>query len=129
MKKLLLLALIVCFLIPAVNAQLANTKWAGTINVLMQDNSTSATDVTWSFGKDTVSVLIKDSNDPELLTYMVKKGVIIMTKVTGESPCNVGTTVKVKFQVKGNELYFMQAESECEAYSKAITDKPAIKIK
>jgi hypothetical protein len=44
---------------------------------------------------------------------------------------NAGQVSKTcgKFEVKGDELFLHQAESDCEAFSKALTSKPYKRVK
>jgi hypothetical protein len=129
MKKTFFLTTIICFLIITVNAQLASTKWGGTANLLQPDKSFVTADITWDFGKDTVYVLFAGGGMPEVFTYTIKKNMITMAKVSGGSPCDAGTEAKLKYEIKDDKLYLTVTESKCEAFTKALDDKPYIKVK
>ena len=129
MKKTFTLIAIICFCISVANAQLANTKWSGTANLLQPDKSFVTANITWDFGKDTLYVLFAGGGQSEVLTYTIKKNIITVTKVSGASPCETGTEGKLKYEIKDDKLFLAVVETKCEAFTKALDDKPYIKLK
>jgi hypothetical protein len=129
MKKLFFLITVTCFLITTANAQLANTKWSGEAHLLQPDNSLVTVGIIWDFGKDTVNVFFAGGGEPEVLTYSIQKNIITMTKVSGGSPCETGAEGKLKYEIKDDKLYLTVVETKCEAFSKALDDKPYTKVK
>jgi hypothetical protein len=129
MKKVFFLTATICFLIATANAQLSNTKWNGTANLLQPDKSLVTAEITWDFGKDTVYVLFAGGGMPEVLTYTIKKNMITMTKVSGGSPCETGTEGKIKYEIKDDKLFLTVVETKCEAFTKALDGKPYSKVK
>ncbi len=53
MKKTLLLAAITCFSLLTAHAQLANTRWKGTIKIPSDDGTLKPFGMTWIFLPDT----------------------------------------------------------------------------
>ena len=129
MKKTFFLVAIICSCVATANAQLANTKWSGTANLLQPDKSLVTAEITWDFGKDTVYVLFADGGMPEVLTYTIKKDIISVIKVSGGSPCETGTGGKLKYEIKDDKLFLTVVETKCEAFTKALDSKPYIKVK
>jgi hypothetical protein len=119
---------IICFLFISGKAQLANTSWTGMSDLLMEDHSLKPVKTTSIFGKDTLQVLI-EGYSTELLTYTINKDIITLTKVSGGSPCQIGTWVKEKYQIKGDKIFFHDAESHCEAYLKGMDGKSYDRVK
>lgn len=81
-------------------AQLANSKWSGTLAV------PPVTDVTLDFRADTVIIILMNTGDIiETSVYTVKDTVITMKKVSGESPCEIGSIFTLKYTIKENKLF------------------------
>jgi hypothetical protein len=129
MKKLFFLTAIICFFIITANAQLAGTKWTGDAHLLQTDGSSVTVGITWNFTKDTLYVNFAGGGEPEVLTYSVKKNMIAISKVSGGSPCDPGTEGKIKYEIKDDKLSLSAVESKCEAFTKALDDKPYTRVK
>ncbi len=128
MRMKCLFTAIICLIFVTGKAQLANTTWTGTGDLLMEDHSLKPVKTTSIFGKDTLRVLL-EGYGPEILTYTIKDDIITMTKVSGGSPCETGTWVKEKYQIKGDKIFFSGAESHCEAYLKGMDGKSYDRVK
>jgi hypothetical protein len=125
MKKILpaLLPLLFC-IIPAIHAQIANSKWEGTVKM------DTLTPVTWHFAKDTVWVVqISDNSLVETMTYKTEHGYLYLTKITGVSSCDTKVVGKYKFEIRDDKLYMTVAEDACEDRSSAINSDPYQRVK
>ncbi len=129
MKKSILFAGMICFAITAAKAQLAFTNWDGTAHLLQEDKTLIDVKIKMEFKKDTLIVIFPGNGQPEILTYSEKDNMVAFTKVSGGSPCEQGSGGKYKFEIKDDKLYFTLIESNCEAFSKALDDKPFIRVK
>lgn len=106
MKKLLLIA-IIAFMGTAANAQFANTKWKGTLQL---DN---VVDVMFDFKTDTLeAIVIADNSSLETMKYSIKDNVLSFQKLSGQSDCS-DVTAKYKYEIKDNELVLTLVEDEC----------------
>jgi hypothetical protein len=129
MKKSILFMAVICFALTAAKAQLAFTSWSGTAHLLQEDKTLIDVKIKWDFRKDTVLVIFPGNGLPEILTYAEKDNTVTFAKVSGDSPCAVGSGAKYKFEIKDDKLYFTLLESNCEAFSKALDDKPFTRVK
>jgi hypothetical protein len=120
MKRRLIFTIAISLLMVTVRAQLANTKWTGIASLLQDDKSIVKAKITMFFGKDSVNVFFEAGGTPEVLTYKATDDVITLVKVSGGSPCQIGTSVKQKYQIKGNTLHISIGQSTCEAYVNAM---------
>lgn len=92
----------------SIKAQLTNSKWKG---VLKLDNPVN---VTFDFGKDTLTVLNLDQNTVlETMTYTSTPSTFTLTKVSGQSDCESSTVGKYKYQIKGKTLLMTLDEDAC----------------
>jgi hypothetical protein len=125
MKKILLVLspLLFC-IIPVIHAQIANSKWKGTLKM------DTITPVIWHFGKDTVRVIqISDSSLVETMTYKTEHGYLYLTKITGVSSCDTKVVGKYKIEIRNDNLYITLAEDACEDRSSAINSDPYQRVK
>ncbi|HSZ86021.1 MAG TPA: hypothetical protein VK787_08310, partial [Puia sp.] len=129
MKKLFFFAGLICFFIATANAQLAGTKWTGDAHLLQSDGSLITVGITWNFEKDTVSVLFAGGGEPEVLTYSTQKNVLTLVKVSGGSPCDTGASGELRYDIKDDKLFLKVVKSNCEAFTKALDDKPYTRVK
>ena len=105
-------------------AQLKNTKWEGKMNV------PDETQVTLDFKTDSVDIVIADNGMVgESMTYSVKDSVITMKKTSGHSPCNVGDEFKVKYSIKGNQLFISNLSDPCDPRVQSWTKEPFVRTK
>jgi hypothetical protein len=123
-----MVTLVICFFIVSVKAQLTHTKWTGTANILREDKSIAQAKITMIFGKDSLNVLFEGGSTPEVLTYKATDDVISLVKVSGDSPCEIGTWLKQKYQIKGNILHISVGQSKCEAYVNALVGSSFEKV-
>jgi len=108
MKKSLFCLLITIVVSASVHAQLANTKWKG---ILALDNPVN---VTFNFGKDTLSVYNIDENHVlETMTFTADKTTFTLLKVSGQSDCPTSTAGKYKYQIKDDKLLMMVVDDAC----------------
>lgn len=111
------LLLLACGLVS--KAQLANTKWTGTMLVPNEQK------VTLSFKTDSLFVLI-DNVVVESMTYSIKDSTINVTKVDGKSPCELGPFI-LQFLLKGNQLFIKDISDSCGERKNAWVLDPFIK--
>ena len=102
-------------------AQLANTKWTGTMMVPSEQQ------VELSFKKDSLYINIDDS-PVESMTYKVSDSLITAVKVDGKSPCDTGPFT-LKFSLQGNKLFIKDISDSCEDRKNAWTSDPFTKEK
>jgi len=102
-------------------AQLANTKWNGTMMV------PSETQVTLAFKKDSLYIVINDE-PVESMTYSVKDSLITAKKVDGKSPCNTNAFT-LKYTINGDKLFIKDVADTCDPRLNAWTANPFTKQK
>lgn len=106
MKSILVL-LFTFFAAASVNAQLANSKWRGTLQL---DNPV---EVIFDFGKDSLKcVVAADNSELETMNFSVKDSVLTLKKLYGQSNCDTAEG-KYKFAVKDTELTLWVMEDAC----------------
>ena len=118
MKKLLICLVLITSAFVS-KAQLANTKWSGTMMVPAEQQ------VTLTFKKDSLFIMIDDMA-VESMTYAVKDSIITATKFDGKSPCDLGPFT-LKFLLKGNQLFIKDIADKCTERLNAWTSDPFIK--
>jgi hypothetical protein len=124
MKKTMLLAVLTCFLIAGAKAQLANTKYKGTIQM------DAPTEIVWSFEKDTVRVYkLADNAMIETFTYKLDHDVLTLTKAYGISPCDVSMVGKYQTAWKDDTLELTVIEDACTGRADAIAGIAYTKMK
>jgi hypothetical protein len=107
MKKITFL-LLLAFAAVTTNAQLAKTKWKGTLQL---DNPV---DVIFDFGKDSLSVYtVAENSGLETMTYSAKDAVLSITKAYGQSDCDSQVTGKYKFEIKDDEMSLTLIADDC----------------
>jgi hypothetical protein len=106
MKKIFLIALI-SFVGAAANAQLANVKWKGTLQLDQQ------TDVFLNFKTDTLeAITVEDGQVIESMKFSVQDSVLSISKLFGQSECS-DTESKYKFEIKEDELTLTVVSDDC----------------
>jgi len=118
MKKLLICLILLTGTFVS-KAQLANTKWTGTMMVPGEQK------VTLAFKKDSLFIMIDDMA-VESMTYIAKDSTITATKFDGKSPCDLGPFT-LKFLLKGNQLFIKDVADNCPERLNAWTADPFIK--
>lgn len=123
MKKLVFIFLVSVGTITA-HAQLSNTKWKGIIH---SDNDIN---VVFNYTKDSLKVTnIADNSNVETMTYTLKKNVLTLQKVYGQSECDTAGNGKYKFEIKDNSLYLTLVADDCKDRYSALADSKWVKIK
>lgn len=108
MKKSLFCLLTITLVSGSIKAQLANSKWKG---VLKLDNPVN---VTFNFGKDTLTVLNLDQNTVlETMIYTATSSTFTLKKISGQSDCESSTIGKYKYQIKNKTLMMTVDEDAC----------------
>jgi len=117
--KLLIITLILWGGSTVAHAQLANTKWSGSMAV------PELTEVTLEFKKDTVNVALTNSGDViETATYSINGNIITLKKISGGSPCEIGSVSTLRYVLKENELTISVENDPCGPRAKAWPDEP-----
>ena len=113
MRKILLTAAVI-FIAFSTKAQLANTKWKGTLNV------ENGMDAVFNFHNDTLDVSSAESGeDIETMSYNTTDSVLTLIKLYGQSQCDT-TAGKYKYAIEDNELTLSLISDECPDRSQAI---------
>lgn len=114
MKKLIFL-LIVSSLVVTGNAQLANSKWKGVLNIQ------SGMNTVFNFSNDTLDVVSADNNESlETMKYTIKDSLLTLQKLYGSSQCDTSTPGVYKFQIVENELTLDLVSDDCPDRAEAI---------
>jgi len=99
----------------SVNAQLANTKWKGVLNIQ------SGMNTVFNFSNDTLEVFNADTNESlETMKYSTKDSLLTLQKLYGSSQCDTSTPGVYKFQINNNELTLTLVSDECPDRADAI---------
>ena len=107
MKKILFCVLI-SIAFTSVDAQLANKKWIGPLQL------EQATEVTLDFRKDTLDAISNaDGQMLETMLFTVKDSILSLKKLYGQSECGEGIIGKYKFQLKDDSISLLLVEDEC----------------
>ncbi len=110
--------------INTIHAQVANTKWKGT---LILDGPTP---VIWQFDKDTVQIFnLADSSLVEKMTYKTEPGFFLFTKVSGISSCDNSTIGKYKFDIRSDSLFIAPFEDPCNDRASAVSSEACIRVR
>jgi hypothetical protein len=120
------LTLLLCFLGfgSYAHAQLANSKWSGTIA------GPDIMSAILSFKTDTLEVIAAESGDPlETMSYKISGDTLLLKKISGGSPCPEGSSLKVKFIIQRDNLLITPLSDDCEMRSKSWTKDPFVKVK
>lgn len=103
-------------------AQLANTKWGGTMFVPTEAK------VTLIFKQDTLLMWINDmAMVGETMTYTSKDSTITLNKVSGNSPCD-SAAFTLKYHIVNNMLYISNLIDACDPRVQAWPTTPFAKL-
>lgn len=106
------------------SAQLANTKWSGSLAV------PDLIPVILSFKTDTLDVISIESGDfLETMNYKISGDTLLLNKITGGSPCPTGSTFKVKFTLQRENILVTPLSDDCAMRSESWTKDPFVKVK
>ena len=123
MKRILLLILPLIIHI-ATNAQLADTKWVGTIK---GDNPRK---VYFNFNQGGFSIYtVSDSSLVEMMVYTVEGKELTVKKIDGQSDCDNGSTAKYTFTASKDSLFIKVKEDACLDRSSAVDGFAGVKWK
>ncbi len=121
MKKICFLILILSVSALSVSAQLENTKWKNILYI------PDAVECIFDFKKDTVFIKVaQDGSIVETMTYKISHDSLILTKVSGLSPCSDETGI-YKFEFKEEKLYITPINDGCSDRSNAFQSSAWIK--
>jgi len=117
--KTLSISLLLIITCSFAKAQLAGTKWTGTMLV------PEATSVSFDFKKDTLNLIINDSGEiVETMTYTVKDDIITIKKLEGHSPCDEGSLAVLKYAIKNDLLTVTVVSDACDDRKGAWPTEP-----
>jgi hypothetical protein len=123
MKKIALIILL-CSACSLAQAQFANTKWTGTLNL------PDPAGVMLDFKKDVVDVVLDQSGEVlETMSFTIKADTIFLKKVTGQSVCSEQSIAKLKFRVADNKLSLTPISDDCQQRAEAWSKDPFTKAK
>lgn len=123
MKSIVSLLLLMC-LGTFAHAQLANTKWTGSLTV------PEPTPVYLNFQTDVFEVFLAESNElVETMSYKISGDTITVKKTSGNSACPDGSTFTLKYAVQGEQLLLTPLSDDCPERSGAWTKEPFTKVK
>ena len=121
MKKILFLFLVV-MAAGSANAQIQNTSWKGIYNI------PDPTEMVLQFKQDTLLLnYFEDGSNAEMMKYEMKGDTLIMTKISGISPCD-GVKGSYKLSVKDDKLFMTLIEDSCDARASAMPQQPLVKV-
>jgi hypothetical protein len=121
MKKILFLFLVV-MAAGSANAQIQNTSWKGIYNI------PDPTEMVLQFKQDTLLLnYFQDGSNAELMNYQMNGDTLIMTKISGISPCD-GIKGSYKLSVKDHKLFMTLIEDSCDARASAMPQQPLVKV-
>ncbi len=122
MKKTLLF-IFVSFAFISAHAQLANTKWKGTLQL---DNPT---DVIFDFSMDSLKVsAAADNGGIETMKYTVKDTVLTIQKVYGQSDCDSSAVARYRFEIKDDDLYLTLMGDDCDDRAEVLDNTKWMKM-
>lgn len=110
-----LLVLIVSFTMPPVN-KLANTKWAGNINVPNPEKCLL------EFTSDSLTVTQK-TEVLETMSYQLNGDTLLLKKLTGISPCSTDIIGKYLYKIQQDVITISLVEDNCTERSGAFTSE------
>ena len=96
-------------LITTLNAQIENTRWKTILHI---PNPTGAI-LDFKKGKATVYT-VADSSIIETMSYTKKGNVVTLTKISGQSDCNGGSSGQYSFIVNGDNMICKLVKDDCE---------------
>ena len=106
MKKIIFIA-VIGFLGITANAQLANAKWKGTVQMDQQ------VDMFLSFKTDTLeAITVEDGQVIETMKFSIQDSVLSISKLFGQSECSDAES-KYKFEIKEDELTLTLVSDDC----------------
>lgn len=106
--KIFVLSFIIMTAVTFAKAQLPNSRWSGTLAV------PQVSDVIIDFKADTMNIILMNTGDIiERSAYTVKNNVITMKKVSGGSPCDVGSVFTLTYTIKNNQLFIKVLSDPC----------------
>jgi uncharacterized protein YrrD len=106
MKKIIFVAIIMLAGFAA-NAQLANVKWKGTVQLDAQ------VDIFLNFKTDTLeAITVEDGQLIETMKFSVQNNILSIWKISGKSECS-DTESKYKFEIKEDELTLTLVSDNC----------------
>ncbi|HEU5364396.1 MAG TPA: hypothetical protein VFU62_02630 [Hanamia sp.] len=121
MKKILIL-LFVFVITGNAKAQYANTSWKGIYYL------PDATEMVLQFKKDTLLFnYFADGSNAETMNYQMKGDTLIMTKISGISPCD-GIKGSYKLSIKDDKLFMTLIDDSCDVRASAMPGKPLEKL-
>ena len=128
MKKTIALLVIVCCSLMTVTAQLANTKWKGTIKIATKTGLVP-TDVTLFFTTDTLSVVYDNGFQPDIMSYKETDGKVIYKKISGGVPCDTTALMVTSYQIKNDQLWIKAIQDECRVRGQGDISAPFDRVK
>jgi hypothetical protein len=118
--KIILAVLFVLFVTHRANAQsnLSNTKWKGVFLI------PQAADVLLDFKKDSLYLILAEDNQRlGALTFSQQNDTLMITKISGNSPCPEGSTgwYRIEWIEKGEKFFLRGINDECEGRAGVYT--------
>ena len=115
MKKIFLLTTIIGSFLISAQAQLANTKWHGTIKIAARNGSLVPMETTWDFHQDTLYVIYTAGALPtDVSAYSEDNNkVISVHKVSGGVPCELSDIGKYSYEIKNDQLFITKISDAC----------------
>ena len=130
MKKSFFVTAVVCFFLFTANAQLANTKWKGTLKIPGENGNLQPLPTTWSFQNDTLTIVYAVGGFPaDVMTYQEEKNIVSIKKVSGSVPCDNDAVGKFSYEIKGDQLLIRKIEDACTARGASDVSEPFTRIR
>jgi hypothetical protein len=130
MKKELFLTTVVSLILLSANAQLAGTKWQGTIKIPMDNGVMQPFQSTWYFQNDTLTVVYEGGKLlPDVMAYTEDKNIVTVHKISGGVPCDNTAAGKISYSIKNDQLFITRISDACPARGSADLSQPLDKLK
>lgn len=90
-------------------AQIKNTSWIGVFNVPME------MDLVLSISEETMDLFVEGSNAPvESMKYKISGDTLLIEKISGQSPCALGTTGLYQIKLEEKKLRIVPLKDDCD---------------
>lgn len=118
----IIVTILISFAAFSANAQVANTKWKGTLDIQGGMN------VQFQYGKDTLDVINLDDNSSlETMMYSIQDSIITIHKIFGASQCDTSTLGKYKIAINNDQMKMTLISDNCYDRSNVINNLTLMK--
>lgn len=127
---MLISAAILCLSFFAAQAQLAGTKWEGTIKIPVHDGQLHPFAVVCSFQNDTMTMVYPLGTLPtDVMVFSEKENILSIKKVSGGVPCDNTAIGKYSYEIKNDQLFLTKIEDACAARGAVDISQAFVRMK